>query len=393
MIINIRLKNFFSIRDEAVLDFTAEQSRKRTSPALPENLLEFNNDKFVNIIGLFGSNAAGKSNLIKAVDFCRNLILHSHLNNEGDLFDFTPFKFQTDTPSTFSINFVSEGVEYEYSFTLTKGKVLSESLYHFANNRRRAKVFERTDTNKYTYGKGMVQRAKEIEVNTGPQTLFLSRGSSMNRPILQSVYRFFRHNMSVGLDGMDVKTITKDDFERFLPILLKAFEVSDSDIIDIRIVDSDNGQRKLLTFHRENPGIPFDFDKEESEGTKRLFHILLMLLRKSFDGTAIFLDEFDLKLHLRLAEFVLDAIRASHKSQLVFTSHNSPLIDTTRLRREQIVFVTKQHDGNSEFVPLSDYEGIGKNIDIQKAYLQGRFDGVPYIGDIYKVLDEMIRES
>lgn len=388
MIISLRLKNFFSIRDEAVLDFTAEQSSRKAN-LLPENLLGYSSDKFINIIGLFGSNAAGKSNIIKAVDFCRNLVLHSHLNNAGDTFDFTPFKFQEDKPSEFTIDFVSEGVEYEYSFTLADGKVVAESLYHFAN-RRKARVFERTDTEKYTYGKGMIQRGKEVEVNTGPQTLFLSRASSMNRPIPQAVYRFFRHNMSIGLKNTDVENVSKEEFERFLPILLKAFEVSDSDIIDIQFVDNGNGQRRLLTYHRENPAIPFDFEKEESEGTKRLFYIMLMLLRKSLDKAAIFLDEFDLKLHLRLAEFVLDTVRASRGAQLIFTSHSSPLIDTGRLRREQIVFVTKQPDGNSEFVPLSDYEGVGSNIDIQKAYLQGRFDAVPYIGNIYNVLDEMI---
>lgn len=392
MIVNLRLKNFFSIRDEAVLDFTADQATRKSIERLPENLLEFSSDKFVNIIGLFGSNAAGKSNIIKAVGFCRNLVLNSHLNNEGDTFDFVPFKFQEDKPSEFSIDFVAEGVEYEYSFTLYEGRVLSESLYHFANSRR-AKVFERTDTDKYTYGKGMIQRGKEVEVNTGPRTLFLSRASSMNRPIPQTVYRFFRHNMSMGLDAYGMETITREEFDRCLPILLKAFEVSDSDIIDIRLVDNGSGQRRLLTYHKEDPAIPFDFEKEESEGTKRLFFILMMLLHKSLDGAAIFLDEFDLKLHLRLAEFVLDAVRASHGAQLVFTSHSSPLIDTGRLRREQIVFVTKQSDGNSEFVPLSDYDGIGKNTDIQKAYLQGRFDGVPYVGDIYKVLDEMMAKS
>ena len=78
MILSLRLKNFFSLRDEAVLDFTADRSARKTQDYLPENLIEFSGDKFVNIIGLFGSNAAGKSNIIKAIDFCRKLILTSH---------------------------------------------------------------------------------------------------------------------------------------------------------------------------------------------------------------------------------------------------------------------------------------------------------------------------
>ena len=384
MIISIRVKNFFSLRDDAVLDFTAETSPRSMRDHLPENLMEFSGDKFVNIIGLFGSNAAGKSNIIKAIDFCRRLILTSHLNNEGDEFDFEPFKFEHGKPSEFYIDFVTGGVEYEYSFELLEDRIVSESLYYFPN-RRRARIFSREDTNTYSYRKGTINRPAEVEANTGPKTLFLSRASSMNRPIAQTVYRFFLQQMAVGA-GNYASVLSREEFDAHKDVLLKAFEVSDSDIVDIRLIEKVPGQLQLQSFHRENPLIPFDFEREESEGTKRLLSILLLMLGKSVAGATIFLDEFDLKLHLRLAEFLLDLIRASHGAQLVFTSHNPALINRDKLRGEQIVFVTKQSDGNSEFAPLSDFDGLGKNTDVQKAYLQGRFDAVPYIGDAYAVL-------
>lgn len=388
MIISLRLTNFYSMRDDAVLDFTAEATSRTSTKTLPENLIEFSGDHFVNIIGLFGSNAAGKSNIIKAIDFCRRLVLESHLNNEGSEFDFEPFKFDADKPSEFYIDFVTEGVEYEYSFTLYNGQVQKESLYYFPN-KRRAKVFTRDNVVTYTHRKGTIRRPTEVENNTGDKTLFLSRASSMNRPLAQIVYRFFLNEMVVGIGGFDISKLSRKDFVINKDRLLKAFEVSDSDIIDISMADDPMGRVRLQTFHRENPSIAFDFEKEESDGTKRLFSIMLMLLKKSNVGAAVFLDEFDLKLHLRLAEFILDIIRASSGAQMVFTSHNPLLIDMTKLRKEQIVFVTKQHDGNSEFIPLSDYE-IGKNTDILKAYLQGRFDAVPYVGNVCSVLPEMI---
>lgn len=388
MIISLRLTNFYSMRDDAVLDFTAEATSRTATKTLPENLIEFSGDHFVNIIGLFGSNAAGKSNIIKAIDFCRRLVLESHLNNEGSEFDFEPFKFDADKPSEFYIDFVTEGVEYEYSFSLYNGQVQKESLYYFPN-KRRAKVFTRDNVVTYTHRKGTIQRPTEVENNTGDKTLFLSRASSMNRPLAQIVYRFFLNEMVVGIGGFDISKLSRKDFVINKDRLLKAFEVSDSDIIDISMADDPMGRVRLQTFHRENPSIAFDFEKEESDGTKRLFSIMLMLLKKSNVGAAVFLDEFDLKLHLRLAEFILDIIRDSSGAQMVFTSHNPLLIDMTKLRKEQIVFVTKQHDGNSEFIPLSDYE-IGKNTDILKAYLQGRFDAVPYVGNVCSVLPEMI---
>ena len=388
MIISLRLKNFYSMKDDAVLDFTAESPSRKNKDNLSENLIEFSGDSFVNIIGLFGSNAAGKSNMIKAIDFCRRLVLESHLNNEGSEFDFEPFKFDSDKPSEFYIDFVTQGIEYEYSFTLHKGRVLRESLYYYPL-KRKAKVFTRDNGMAYTHRKGTIQRPTEVEANTGDKTLFLSRASSMNRPLAQTVYRFFLNEMVVGTGSFDLSRLSREDFTTYKGLLLKAFEVSDSDITDIRMTEDSLGRMRLQTFHRENPAIAFDFEKEESEGTKRLFFILLVLLKRSMAGAAVFLDEFDLKLHLRLAEFILDVIRASAGAQMVFTSHNPLLIDMDRLRKEQIVFVNKQSNGNSEFIPLSDFE-LGKKTDILKAYLQGRFDAVPYVGNIYSVLSEMM---
>lgn len=381
MIISLRLKNFFSLGDEVVLDFTAESMNHGKGEFLRRNLIDFNGDKFVNIIGLFGSNAAGKSNVIKAVEFCRNLILNSHQFNEGDVYDFEPFKFEGDKPSEFSVNYEWEGIEYEYSFQLTKEKILKESLYYYPN-KRRAKVFIRENTDVYEFRKGAIRRPNEVALNTGPRTLFISRASSMNRPLAQLVYKFFQEGMTIGVGKLEFTKSMISDIERHKDVLVKALEVSDTDIIDFQIEEFIPGQYILHTFHKENPLLAFDFEKEESEGTKRLFFILLYLIRTSQSDTTIFFDEFDLKLHVRLAEFLLEAVRVSRKSQLVFTSHNPTLINRNLLRDEQIVMVTKQSDGKTELIPLSDYEGIDKIKDIQSAYLQGRFDAIPYIGDV-----------
>lgn len=392
MIISLKLKNFFSLRDEAVIDFTAENFSHRTGQRLAENLITFKGDDFVNIIGLFGSNASGKSNIIKAINFCRNLVLNSHLSNEGDKFDFEPFKFDINKPSEFEIKFVTSGTEYEYSFKIFNGKIISENLYHYPKNRK-SKIFSRDNTNLYSHRKGVLARPTEVEANTGPRTLFLSRASSMNRPVAQQVYRFFLNEMSIDSGTFNLSEFTQAEFDQYKDILLKAFEISDSDIIDLHFIEAPNGQSRLLSFHQENSDIPFDFEKEESEGTKRLLILLMLLIRKASTGATIFLDEFDLKLHLRLSELILEVIRASKGAQLLFTSHNPTLINTNKLRRDQIVFVSKQSNGNSEFVPLSDFEGINKNLDIQKAYIQGRFDAVPYVGDIYPIFAKLISKK
>lgn len=392
MIISLRLKNFYSLRDDSVIDFTADPSLRNSLTKLSDNIIEFSGDKFVNIIGLFGSNAAGKSNIIKAVDFCRSLILNSHLNNEGDDINVVPFKFGQESPSEFYINFVTQNIEFEYSFELFQGKVRSESLYYYPK-KRRAKIFSREKVFSYSHRKGTILRPSEVEANTGSRTLFISRASSMNRPLAQMVYRFFLEEMIVGPGRFEIGKIRPDDLISNKKILLKALEVSDSDIVDFSVIEPAPGQYRLQCFHKENPAIAFDFESEESEGTKRLLFIVLLLLKASERRATVFFDEFDLKLHLRLSEFLLDLVRASRGAQLVFTSHNPVLIDREKLRPEQIIFVTKHSDGNSEFAPLSDFRGISPKSDIQKAYLQGRFDAVPYVGNSYSLMKDFLKRS
>lgn len=389
MIISLRFKNFYSLREETVLDFNADVSSRKSADSLSENLIPFKGDKFINVIGLFGSNAAGKSNLIKAFEFCRNLILTSHLNNEGDEFKYEPFKFGNNHDSEFYIDFVHDEIEYEYCFLLSRQSIISEELYYYPKNRR-ALVFKRNSSGEYDFGRGVIGRPSEVAENTGAKTLFLSRGSSMGRPVLQQVFRFFLNEISVGLTPLDFNKVKISDIETYKPLILKALEISDSDICDIRVIENIPGQISLQSFHKEDPSIPFNFEREESEGTRRLFALLLLLLRTSLQKTTIFLDEIDIKLHLRLVEFIIDVVRASKGAQLVFTSHNPALINPSSLRPEQIVFVTKQNNGNSEFVALSEYEGIKKGFDIQKAYLQGRFDAVPYIGNAFSVVSELL---
>lgn len=391
MIISIRLKNFFSIKTEAVLDFTADISTRYNKDFLSENLLNFNEDKFVNILGIFGGNAAGKSNIIKAIEFCRLLILSSHTFTPTDSFKFTPFKFADIHPSEFYINFVTEGIEYEYSFIIENGIISKEELYYYPN-RRRAKIFTR-EHQKFSFGKGIFTRPNELALNTGSNTLLLSRAAVSNRPVAQKIYQYFSEKILIGLGEIDLSTIDVDFFEKYKKILLAAFEVSDSDIVDLTVEKDEQGRNVLKSFHKENPSIPFDFTKEESEGTKRLLVILMCILKSALTGATFFLDEFDLKLHLRLAEFILDLFRATRCAQLVFTSHNPSLINNEKLRPEQIILVTKLSDGNSEFVPLSDFEGLRPQTDLQKAYLQGRFDAVPYIGQPYSLIEKILLQQ
>ena len=136
----------------------------------------------------------------------------------------------------------------------------------------------------------------------------------------------------------------------------------------------------------------FDMETEESSGTKNLFSILLRLLDVVRNRKSLMLDEFDASFHTRLAEFVLDLIHASEQSQLLFTSHNTNLIDMSRLRRDQIIFVNKQADGSTEIYSLYDFKDFRENMNAEKAYIQGRFDAIPFVDSSVASLKQLLGE-
>ena len=396
MILKIEFENFFSIRDQVRIDFRAANINTALARELGHNVMDWNGVPVLKSVGLFGPNASGKSNILKAIDFCCRMILNSHLYNEGTVFNFEPFKFDgwQNKTSKFMIDFVCEGIEYEYSFELTKTKVISESLYHYPLGRR-AKVFLRAADGKYSFGSGAINKPSDVVLNTSDKNLFLSRASSMNREIAQKLYRYFMNQFLLGLVNVNDMMIL-DGFNTYKDVILKALEVCDTDIIDIEVRKEQiptpvmvPGQGdvsfklvdvlKFKTFHRNNKDVMFDLDLEESSGTRKLFQILIRLLDVVKNRKSIMMDEFDLGLHTRLADFILDLIHASDGSQLLFSSHNTNLIDVKRLRRDQIVFVNKSEYGATEVYSLYDFKDFRENMDAEKGYIQGRFDAVPYV--------------
>ena len=393
MILKIEFENFFSIRDRVRIDFRAANINTTLARELRHNVIDWNGVPVLKTVGLFGPNASGKSNILKAVHFCCRMILDSHLNNEGAVFNFEPFKFDgwQEKPSSFLIDFVCDNVEYEYSFELTKTKILTESLYHYPA-RRRAKIFVRNADGKYSFGTGVISKPADVALNTSEKNLFLSRASSMNRGMAQKLYRYFMTQFLPGLANVN-DVMVLEGFNTYKRVILKALEVCDTDITDIEVRKEQipapvavPGQGditfklvdvlKFKTFHRGDKHVMFDLDLEESSGTRKLFQILLRLLDVVKNRKGIMMDEFDMGLHTRLADFILDLIHASDCSQLLFSSHNTNLIDVKRLRRDQIVFVNKSEDGATEVYSLYDFKDFRENMDAEKGYIQGRFDAV-----------------
>lgn len=414
MILKIELENFYSIKDKVTIDFRAGNINNIQARKLENNVIEWNGQKILKTVGLFGSNASGKSNIVKAISFCRKLILESHLYNDNTILTFQPFKFYgwDKKPSRFLVNFVCNNVEYEYSFSLTKDEFVSESLFYYPN-KRKSKVFERNG-DEYYFAEGAIPRAKDVKFNTGSKCLFLSRANSMNRELPKILIGYFLNTFMLNIVPLSDANI-ESLFEKNKKIVIEALNVCDSDICDIelkkekmqtmsvnlslsdKIVQSPVQTQEIdairfLTYHKFSPNVPFDMLAEESAGTQRLFAVLLVLLDVVKNGKSLMLDEFDIGLHRLLANFILDMIHASENSQMLFTSHNTSLIDMGIFRKDQILFVGKKDDGSTEVYSLYDFKGFRENMDAEKAYKQGRFEAVPIIstsvGSLKKLLED-----
>lgn len=378
MVLRFRLKNVFSFRDEITLDLQAAKIQTEKGKALSGILFTINGEQILKSISMFGANASGKSNVIKGIKACVNMIRSSHTYNENTIFQVAPFKFDgyDKQPSSFYVRFIVDGIEYEYSFSLTQTEILTEQLYYYPRGRR-SLVFTRDETKGpekteiYEFRQA-IKRPMDVATNTSRKTLFVSRASQMDRDIAKKVFRFFTEDIVLDYkeSAMPVEDFLKTKKENILRIL----NAADSDIVDMKIQSN-----SLKTFHKSNPNIAFDFDTEESEGTKTLFQMMLGIINVIRNDRTLLMDGIDTNLHPHLVEYIINLFNRGNHAQLIYTAHNTHLLNTDFQRRDQVYFVNKRDDGCSELYSLYDFKDFRDNYDMEKAYLQGRFDAIPYL--------------
>jgi AAA15 family ATPase/GTPase len=416
MVLEIRLSNFYSIKEEIVLDLRAANIKSKNAKALNNNVFKYDKIDVLKTIAIYGANASGKSNVIKAIRFCNLMILNSHNHNENVSFNFKKFKFSnfSNKPSVYFIRFVLKEVEYEYTFTLMQDSIMSESLYYYPKGRI-TKIFTRdeslgkTKKDKYSFG-SIIKRPLDVAENTSDKTLYISRASQMDRDFAKEIFNYFNNTLVLGYLGLNAPQIEKL-FGTYKQKLLEALKVADSDIIDIKIRKIKNPgknfnanlndltisvedvmqeQLKITTFHKSAPDVAFDFFTEESTGTIKLFLIMLSILDIVKNNKILLIDEIGESLHTDIIEYIFNLFRAGNKAQLICTTHNTKFLNLTKFRKDQIYFVNKKDNASSDLYSLYDYSDFRDTMDLEKAYLQGRFDAVPFVNDSLENLKSII---
>jgi len=371
---------------------------------------------------VYGPNAAGKSNLVQAIGFMKRLVLSSAKESqEGEKIDVTPFLFNRQTSqnsSEFEVLFIQDDVRYQYGFAVKPDRVTGEWLFAYPESRGQ-KWFERNydpETQKETwyFGPKFTGHRRGWQEATRSNALFLSTAIQLNNEQLKPVFNWFDKTLVVLGERESIAPVFStgecEEAEKKRKIL-KFLNAADLSITEISLekkefcmedlppdmpqsmkeeIAKDLKGKKLTQLFFMHPSsdnsedVALDFD-EESAGTRKLFALAGPWLDVLNNGLVFLVDELDTNLHPLLVRFLLNLFHSPeanrHNAQLVFTTHDTTVLDQTLMRRDQVWFVEKDAENATCLYPLSDYKPR-KGEALQKGYLHGRYGALPFPGEL-----------
>lgn len=388
MLVQFMLKNVLSFKEETVLDMTA-------IPAYKEhmcNLIDIGTrERFLKAAAIYGANASGKSNLYVAMNYFQKIILES-LNNVDNASDtairkyFLPFSFENNEEnSEFQIIEILGDSEYKYGFEYNADCIVAEWLYKKKlKTNRMVTIFERT-TNKAEFGASVRKECDLYQEQIPAETLVLSFFNKlrMKTDIFKKVYAGIMDTLIIPTDFCEDAGI----LEAFLPRiidnekenLVKFLTAIDTGIQDINYEDKER-QINFFTFHQGKDGKMYSLDLFwESEGTIKSILLYIYARMAILNNRSIFVDELNTKLHPLLLKFIIDLFyEEDSAAQLIYTTHDTTLMDKKFFRRDQIWFVQKDEYGYSELLALSDFK-VRSDASFEKDYLAGVYGGIPFL--------------
>lgn len=425
MLVQFAFENFRSFKDQATLSLVAA-SKIQADPALDRGNVFLARERpkleLLRVGGLYGANAGGKSNVARALSVFRTWVLESA--NLGFRRQPSPFRLDTvsrDRPVFFEITFVQEEmrdaapcrVQYRYGFEIKTGAeqpvVLSEWLYE-AETTTEALLFEREGSSvrqgrRFTEGKALL---KDKHLNR-TDALFLSLLAQFGTPQASRLVHYFRD---------DIQVIAGINDERLHEFSLHCLEEDrHGDAIQSLMREADIGIPRLVTARRqaekqtrvlaEHPvfdeeGTPVDFarfslDFDESQGTQKLFAYAGPILDALEHGRALMVDEMDARFHPLLTRALIRLFQSPEtnpkNAQIVFITHDTNLLDSKSLRRDQIMFVEKDRFGASHLYALSDFKGIRKGASFEDDYIQGRYGAIPFLGGLNRLFTDTAEDA
>jgi hypothetical protein len=401
MILKFSVENFKSIKQPVVFDLECS-SLKDSDAKNRTKILPGEGDFYKKVCAIYGSNASGKSNFIKALATMSRIILTSLTLAPGDTLDYSPFKFASgylQKPTLFSIELLLRGVRYVYSFSYSREGIVTEKL-QYAPNRYTILVFERNG-NEYRFGNDE-KTLLPLEKLTSGNKLFLATAASFNYTPCVSVFSFFKNDLIFDYQNqtytsnaganlfneISEKLIKEEPFREFALSLLQAADINISSLTPKPLASSQKKSQlpvsdaySLLVGHQVSGKEYFLPLEEESDGTQSVLFLSYFFYLAKTGKKVLLVDELDQSLHTLLLPFLVNLFaEICSQSQFFFTTHDSSLMRECSLRRDEYYFTQKGDDASTLLYPLSEFS-VRRNAKIEDEYLEGRFGAVPQIKD------------
>lgn len=411
MLLEFRVSNFRSFRDEAVLSFAASDDESQQASHTRETGLE-KVKRVLNAVAIYGANASGKSNLIRAMHFMQLMVATSNQVAPDQENALTPFLMRPNHethPTRFEATFIIDGKRHQYGFEMTRKQILEEWLLVY--ERAKPQVWFSRTFNKesgkydYSYSNYFLGRKKIWELSTRKEVLFLTTAVQLNNEQLKKLFQCLTEEMAVfplgmGIDFSFSSTFSQDEKskERVVSFMAAAdtgissvsfqkkparqlrFDVNTGGIPELR-----ETELNIPFFgHRDADGRVYNFEYgDESAGTQIFFSMAGPLIDILQKGRLLVVDELDKSLHPLLVQKIVGMFNDPDLNrlgaQIVFTTHDVSLMDSRKMRRDQIWFTEKDNDQKSHLFPLLDFSPR-KGEALEKGYLGGRYGGVPILG-------------
>jgi AAA15 family ATPase/GTPase len=428
MLLEFSVTNFRSIQSRQTLSLiagpAAELARDNVC-SLPEG-----GPRVLRSAVIYGPNASGKSNLLRALQTLGQLVRDSATKvQEGDRLNLIPFvlsKQSADQPSDFEIIFIADdGVRYHYGVAVTPVRVIREWMVAYPEGRAQ-RWFEReysaeTDKQKWWFGPKFRGEKKTLQDRTRNNGLFLSSAINLNNAQLRPAFSWLTEKLIVLVQdvGITFNPMLSLDLLRAADgdsRIMQYMKSADIGIDRLELLEEDLPQSvvptgdpppgvmrmrleiggtpgaagtspkrfRVRTWHSLNDSpdtIPLDLG-DESAGTQKLFEFAGGWIRALEWGATLFVDELDRSLHPHVTRFLVGLFHGAanrKNAQLIFTTHDTTLLDTRLMRRDQIWFVEKDSNKSSHMYSLLDFQPR-KDEALERGYLRGRYGAIPFIG-------------
>lgn len=387
------MKNVLSFKDEVVLDM-------RSIPAYKEhtyNLIELpSEEKLLRVAAIYGANASGKSNLYLGIRMFQDIVVSSMNtvgNTEYKVLErcYQPFAFENESDnSEFQIILFDDEVEYKYGFEFNSKQIVSEWLYKrkFGVNRV-SKIVER-DHQSITIGDSIRSECEKYKKQISEDSLALTffNRLTLKTPVFQKVFDGIYKMIIVDTDFYEKQKVVETylpqsiDDKKKKKELLEFLASIDTGIKDIsyKIIDK---RKEFYTYHIGENEKKYSLNLyNESRGTLKMIMIYIFASFVIAENGLMFVDELNARLHPLLLKFIVDLFyNENSKAQLIYTTHDTTLMDKKFFRRDQILFVQKDDYGYSTLSTLSDFK-VRSDASFEKDYLAGVYGGIPMLKEI-----------